>query len=524
MNGAARNGPAGDRVTQRSGAARSRQILVQDARIGDRSVDVRIVRGVVAEIGALGRESADFVVPARGGEVIAGLHDHHIHVLAAAARRESLSLRGLRGDLDSALEAIRSAAARVPEGEWIRVVDYREEAAADGSERRVPTLDRSVLDRAAPANPVRVQDATGGLWVLNSCALASVPADLIAARAPTDAEIGPCGDSNGRFHRMDAELAEVWPESVNSIRSVGDDLLRRGITGLTDATPTTDPARMRAVTDANASGDLPQDVELLADRKIVLSDHDLPDVDRLSARIAAVHATGRSVAIHTVTLESGFLACHALATVGARRGDRLEHAAVTSPELIRMIADLDLTIVTQPGFVADRGEMYRRVLDLSERDGIYRYRSLLDAGVRIAPSSDHPFGPIDPWASIRAAVGRRTEEGAPLAAHEAVEPSIVLRGYQSPLRDPGVRRMQGRHDGGGRTDERLVDPREAQPHVGGGVVVGATADLCVLRAPLHEVFADLCDTDSPADSMPAAHVPSPVAATLIDANVWSFGP
>src|SRR5699024_8478594 len=130
--------------------------------------------------------------------------------------------------------------------------------------------------------------------------------------------------STGRFHRMDAELAAVWPDRSSDLRALGDELIRMGVTGLTDATPTTDPARIRALTDAHEQGDLPQDLHILADRKIVLSDHALPDLEDLCEQIAAVHAHGRTVAIHTVTLESGFLACHALAITGVIPGDRLE--------------------------------------------------------------------------------------------------------------------------------------------------------------------------------------------------------
>lgn len=492
-----------------------RQILVLDARSGGRRLDVRIVDGVVAEVGDLRREARDYVVPAGGGEILGGLHDHHMHVLAAAARVGSVSLKEFENDLPATLQKIGRAVDGLPDGAWLRVVDYREETSAHSE--RGPKLDRAKLDGIAPSNPVRVQDSTGSLWVLNSRALTSVPADLIAARAPRDAEVDDNGYSIGRFHRMDAELATVWPESSGPLRALGEEMLRLGITGLTDATPTKDPKRTRALIDAHEAGELPQDLQILADRKIMLSDHALPDIGQLCTRIKAVHAEGQPVAIHTVTLESGFLACHALAAAGVLPGDRLEHAAVTTPELVQMIAHLGLVVVTQPGFIAERGEMYRRALDPIELDGIYRYRSLLEAGVRIAPSSDYPFGPLNPWTAIRAAAGRRTEDDIPLAEHESVAPSVVLRGYQSPLRTPGV---------------RFADERWAArpPSVSGpdhcwstkGVRVGSRADLCVLRDSLHEVFAGLSANVPAREGINAKGGLSPVAATLLGADVWHF--
>ena len=49
-------------------------------------VDVRLVNGVIAAIGPDVRpEEGDEVIDARGGALLPGLHDHHLHLAALAA-------------------------------------------------------------------------------------------------------------------------------------------------------------------------------------------------------------------------------------------------------------------------------------------------------------------------------------------------------------------------------------------------------------------------------------------------------
>ena len=79
------------------------------------------------------------------------------------------------------------------------------------------------------------------------------------------------------------------------------------------------------------------------------------------------------------------------------------------------LARLGVTVVTQPGFIADRGDDYRREL-ASELDDLYRVASLQAAGIPTVCSSDAPYGPADPWAVMRAAAQRRTPAGEVLGA------------------------------------------------------------------------------------------------------------
>ena len=61
-------------------------LLIRDAELDGRRVDVRCAGGLVAEIGErITRRPGDEVLEAGGGALLPGLHDHHLHLLAMAA-------------------------------------------------------------------------------------------------------------------------------------------------------------------------------------------------------------------------------------------------------------------------------------------------------------------------------------------------------------------------------------------------------------------------------------------------------
>ena len=95
-------------------------MVIRNVEIDGRGgVDVRLEGGRIAEIGAGLTHAAD-EVDGRGGALIPGLVDHHIHLLALAARAGSVTLERVadRAGLAAALAA--AAAAAAPAGGWLR--------------------------------------------------------------------------------------------------------------------------------------------------------------------------------------------------------------------------------------------------------------------------------------------------------------------------------------------------------------------------------------------------------------------
>jgi predicted amidohydrolase YtcJ len=428
-------------------------LLIRDAEIDGIRRDVRLGHGRVLEIGSGLRPVGDEtnVIDAEGGALIPGLTDHHIHLYATAADLASTVCGPPRVRTPAELaEALRSAA---PDADgWIRGMRYHESVAG--------LLDAARLDALRADVPVRVQHRSGALWMLNSLALKAIGMD-------------PAAD--GRLWRSDDWLRSRLPvRRPPSLRDLGRLLAGYGITAVTDATPNLAPDTVEAIGAAVASGDLPQRVQLLGAPlgsahgpgvgpwKLVLADSDLPTFDELCDAVDAAHRLGRPVAVHTVTRESLVLLLAVLEQTGSLRGDRLEHAALVPAELIAPIRRLGLRVVTQPGFIADRGDDYLREVPTADHADLYRCASLRSVRIPVALSSDAPYGPLNPWAVIAAAATRRTRTGAVLGRGERLSPRQALAGYLGPARRPGA----------------------AMRHV----LPGARADLVLLRTPLHRVL------------------------------------
>jgi predicted amidohydrolase YtcJ len=462
-------------------------ILVRGAEVHGRAhVDVRIAGGVVTEIGdRLPTSAGQEVLDARGGALLPGLCDHHLHLHAMAAASASVQCGPPAITTPPELAAALAGGPRGEDG-WVRGIGYSQDVAG--------LLDAAGLDRLHRDRPVRIQHRSGALWIVNTAGARAL--GLAGAEHP-GIERDSQGQPTGRLWRADGWLRTRLPRAhLPDLRSTGARLARLGITHVTDATPDLDGAAIGAVRAAMAAGALPQHVQLLGvppgwaapagphppaagPFKIIIDDAALPAIDTLTERIRAVHGHGRAVAVHCVTREALVLLLAVLDEAGAGPGDRIEHAALVPAGLISRLRDLGLTVVTQPGFLAWRGDDYRRDVPAAEHADLYRARSLLDAGVGCAVSSDGPYGPADPWAVISAAVHRCTPSGHVVGPAERLTPAQALAGYVSPPDSPGAA------------------PRR--------VAAGSPADLVLLRAPLAEVLA-----------APSADL---VAATLIDGAV-----
>lgn len=411
--------------------------------------DVRIEHGRVTEIGALARRPGEETT--EGGTLLPGLTDEHLHLHALAAAATSVD--GSRPDLEAALRA-----ATADSSGWVRSTGYP----ADD-------LDAAALDRLHAERPVRVQHRSGALWTVNSRGVAALG---LAEASHPGIERDSAGTPTGRVWRADGWLRTRLTAVIPDLGPVGERLAAYGITSVTDATPDLDPATY----DSFAA--LPQRVTLLGvplgqqappplttgPYKIVLADSCLPSFPDLVDQIRAARAVGRAVAVHCVTREALLLLLAALAETGPpNRGDRIEHAALIPADTVSELARRGLKVVTQPGFLSDRGDDYLR--DVPEPEDLYRMGSLMDAGVSVRLSSDAPYGPLDPWRVIEAAVQRRTPQGRIAGTRERVTRSQAIQAYAGPAVQPG-----------GRADLMLLDGAGSVRHVfiAGERVAGAS--------------------------------------------------
>jgi predicted amidohydrolase YtcJ len=424
--------------------------------------DVRIEQGRIAKIGAVSMQGAE-VIDARGGALIPGLIDHHIHLFATAARLASVDLSSAHSK-DDLLDALQAGCARARSGEWVRAIGY--------DDSRMGLLSRDDLDQIQQPNPIRVQDRTGALWVLNSLALALVLHDDPPPCVERDTE----GRPTGRIWRGDAWLRSRIGAKPFSLATLSAELAGYGITGVTDTGATNGPEEARLLASARARGELRQSLHLMSAAAIESSPHyevgpikilpderDLPGLEEVAARIRAARSLGRCVAIHCVTAAELALTLAAFEDAGAQNGDRIEHGGMIPAPFIESIKGLGLTVVTQPSFIRDRGDRYARSISPADLPDLYRLNSLRARGVKVAAGSDAPYGDADPWRAIATAMDRYTAGGQVIGSDERIDARAALGLYLGSFSEP-------------------AGPERA-------IAVGAPADLCLLDRPLAQALA-----------------------------------
>jgi predicted amidohydrolase YtcJ len=429
--------------------------------------DIRIAGGSVAGCGlGLRPVPGEDEIDAAGGAVLPGLHDHHVHLLALAAARASVQAGPPHVRTGAGLRArLRAADAAARPGAWLRCVGYHESVAGD--------LDRWALDGMLAHRPVRVQHRTGALWMLNSAAVRQ--AGLAACQLP-GVERDRAGRPTGRLWRMDDWLAARVPSQPPDLAEVSASAAALGVTGFTDATPDASERDVAFLAASVASGAVTQRLHCMAPPgvrapagssvvigpvKILLDDATLPALDELASQVRAAHAARRPVAVHCVTRVQLVVTLAAMDVAGRRPGDRIEHGAVIPEECLPDLRGV--TVVTQPHFVAERGEQYRAEVPAEDLPDLWRLRSLLEAGVATAAGTDAPFGGADPWHVMRAST-RRASLGFNPGRGEEIGATAAIRLFLGAPAFPAAPRV---------------------------IAQGHPADLVVLRVPPAEAARSL---------------------------------
>jgi len=407
-------------------------------------------------------------IDCHGATVLPGLIDPHLHLFALAARRAHLDCSGL-SDVDELLASVRARARELPAGAWVRGEGLDEVTLG-----RLPSA--AELDAASPHAPVRLRHRSRHASVLSGRALAL---------------LGPCagverrdGRATGLVHGEERAVSRAvgpLPARVfgDGLAESATELAGFGLTAVADATPRSwrDLAPLR---DAVHAGRMPLRVFAMRPAggrswpaaarirpgpvKIMVEEGPRglrPTPAALARRIALGAASG-PVAVHCVgasTLVAALAAFAALPRALRVRGPhRLEHVAECPPPLVPRIAALGLTVVTNPAFVRLRGDVFRMETRRAAWGWLYRARSLLEAGVRLAAGSDAPVGPPSPWIGLAAARTRRTASGTVLGPRERLAGPTALALFTCGAADALGAPTLGRLRPGGPADLVVVEP------------------------------------------------------------------
>ncbi len=426
---------------------RAAAVAVRDGRIA------AVGRGATAAVGS-GAERID----CQSGVLIPGFIDAHCHLLSYAASLRSVDCSPARSIADIQ-RAISERAATTEPGRWVRAFGYEETSLA---ERRHPT--RADLDTASE-HPVRLIHRSGHASVLNSLALRELSIAIDTEERP-GASIErdlTTGEPNGVLIEMEDVIDRALPrppyeEVAAGVREASRCLLRAGIVCAQDASHTNGPGEWRLFERLLEDGSLPLDVVLMegwehfgwlpergaAGRlrrgpvKVMLRELGgrlQPDESELARIVADVHDAGRQVAVHAVSEEAVLATIRAIAAAVRRRPradhrHRIEHCSQLPVGCAPEIARPGIVVVSQPSLIHERGDRYLALVPEEELERLYAFRTLGEAGVRLAASSDAPVTAPAPLASIAAAVDRLAASGRAVGQDQTV-PALEALGWWS---------------------------------------------------------------------------------------------
>ena len=436
--------------------------------------DGRIIETGGAEL-ALKYQSEE-TVDLQGKVLMPGFNDSHTHIRGRPQRYIEL------GDVSSISEIqnlIRTKITEIGEGEWVTGYGWSEDELEEG---RRPL--RADLDAAAPNNPVILTRAGGHSAVVNSSALNRADVTLATPQPEGGViERGQDGQLNGVIRERQELVGRLVPDStyeelIASLETNLNDLLRLGITSITDASKPPGQFAMWEELYGTAKLPLPRsqvqfqwfDVDGINDVKArvgkgtdflkigpikVFADGgftgpaaytlepyrnqgeyrgylNMPPRE-LAAHLNEIHDAGWQIGIHAIGDAAIVMVVNILADALERnpREDHrhyLNHFSMRPPELtMDLMAEHQIHITQQPNFTYTLEGRYVDNLDGWRLQHNNPLRSPMDHGIKVAISSD--ILPIGPMVGIYAAVTRKGMTGTVYGADEAITREEAIRAY-----------------------------------------------------------------------------------------------
>ena len=415
-------------------------------------------------------------VDLQGKVLMPGFNDSHTHIRGRPQRYIEL------GDVSSISEIqdlIRTKITEIGEGEWVTGYGWSEDELEEG---RRPL--RADLDAAAPNNPVILTRAGGHSAVVNSSALNRADVTLATPQPEGGViERGQDGQLNGVIRERQELVGRLVPDStyeelIASLETNLNDLLRLGITSITDASKPPGQFAMWEELYRTAKLPLPRsqvqfqwfDVDGINDVKArvgkgtdflkigpikVFADGGFTgpaaytlepyrnqgeyrgylnmSPRELAAHLNEIHDAGWQIGIHAIGDAAIVMVVNILADALERnpREDHrhyLNHFSMRPPELtMDLMAEHQIHITQQPNFTYTLEGRYVDNLDGWRLQHNNPLRSPMDHGIKVAISSD--ILPIGPMVGIYAAVTRKGMTGTVYGADEAITREEAIRAY-----------------------------------------------------------------------------------------------
>ena len=412
------------------------------------------------------------------GVLVPGFNDAHAHPSMTAENLLHVNCSPeVATDEDVLVRLLRDETAAVDEGQWVVGSRYDHTKTTGGR-----VVDREFLDRAVPDHPVLLTHVAAHWGVLNSAGLAAAGlAD--ASTDPPGGVLGrnASGELNGVVYEQAlfdisypslARGRTVVPPSTPAARLRGLARAQQmfhaaGITSMVDAL--CGPDDVALLSEAARTGQLTLRVAMLVafphydriaalglhsgfgDERLrllgvkafvdgacaggnclvdepfegtddhgmqTMADADLRDlVERVAGDgvVLAVHANGDRAIRKLLDAHE-----RARASGAPHRRHRIEHCSLVDADIVGRIRALGLVVVPFGSYARFHGDKLVGYYGRGRLERMFAHRTLLDARIPVAGSSDYPCGPYEPLAAITSCTERRALDGTAIGLSQRI--------------------------------------------------------------------------------------------------------
>ena len=407
------------------------------------------------------------VIDLKQRRVVPGFHDSHVHLLPSGLRLSQVELKDAKDEAEFG-KRLQEFDKKLPAGRWLLGGSWDHDRTFGGE---LPTA--ALLDKYVPDRPVYIHRYDHHMAVVNTKALklagiTAATADPVGGviyrkpgtKEPTgllrDQAMGLVGQmvpapSEGEIlDGLQAALRETRKVGITSVQDMDGSgaATRRTLFGILQnlARAGQLTLRIRLYWPLGAFSSLAQIGVVLGFGDVWLSIGSLKDfIDgslgsstakmfepylnepgstgiyvtppgKMRDNMLASDKAGLGIAVHAIGDRGNADLLDIFAEVAKQNGPRyrrfrIEHAQHLRPEDYKRFADLGVIASMQPYHAIDDGRWAEGRIGRKRCASSYAFRSLLDAGARLAFGSDSPVAPLSPLLGIDAAVHRRTLDG-----------------------------------------------------------------------------------------------------------------
>ena len=407
------------------------------------------------------------VVDLAGKRVVPGFHDCHVHLLGAGRRLSQVSLKDAADEAEFG-RRLSEYSSKLPRDRWMLGGGWDHDRALNGV---LPTAE--LIDKYVSNRPVYLNRYDGHMAIVNSVVLKLAGISAATKDPPGGVIYRKPGSQEPTGLLRDNAMGLVTPfvpemsadEIAESVQAGLAEARRVGMTSLEDMDGTGAASQrqlLRLYQQLAKQGKLTARISLrwpLAEWEQLarlglesgFGDHwvrvgglkgyvdgslgsntakmyepylnepgttgiFITPLDKLRQYSLGADKAGLNVAVHAIGDQANAELLGIFADVARINGPRdrrfrIEHAQHLRPDDYRRFREAGVTPSMQPYHVVDDGRWAEGRIGPERCASSYAYRSLLDAGARLAFGSDWPVAPLSALDGIDAAVNRRTLDG-----------------------------------------------------------------------------------------------------------------